>query len=356
MAVTSEHLVVQKVLSCLLESGTRSRVVIIANELAVNNSNTMSTYKFTLSEQFRSIAKKELREEDDGVRLEAINQLRDWIVKNPAIKHCRTDDIFLLKFLRFRKFSVHQAGESIERYLAARQKMSQWFKGTDPTMAPLCSILDDCPITVLGRDDEGRTIILIRVASYDAETLTNDSIMRYVMMMLDTLTEQEEVQIGGIRVWMDCTGISMKFVSLFQLSEYAAMIDLMTKTMPIRIRQIHSVKLPKFAVSLANFALSFASQKLKERVVCHHTMLEARVHMPEPLWPESFGGTAINVDALNRKMRKQLEGQREWLLSLDEQLEIDTSRFAALWNKNETDGAVEIETGMVGNFRKLNVD
>ncbi|EDS40109.1 conserved hypothetical protein [Culex quinquefasciatus] len=172
----------------------------------------MSTYKFTLSEQFRTLAKEELREEDDAVRLDAINQLRDWIVKNPAIKHCRTDDVFLLKFLRFRKFAVHQAGESIERYLAARQKMPQWFQGTDPNADPLASIMDDCPITVLGRDDAGRTVIFIRVASYDAETLTQDSIMRYVMMMLDTLTEQEEVQIGGVRIWMDCTGISMSRV------------------------------------------------------------------------------------------------------------------------------------------------
>ncbi|XP_039444953.1 retinaldehyde-binding protein 1-like [Culex pipiens pallens] len=319
----------------------------------------MSTYKFTLSEQFRTLAKEELREADDAVRLDAINQLRDWIVKNPAIKHCRTDDVFLLKFLRFRKFAVHQAGESIERYLAARQKMPQWFQGTDPNADPLASIMDDCPITVLGRDDAGRTVIFIRVASYDAETLTQDSIMRYVMMMLDTLTEQEEVQIGGVRIWMDCTGISMKFVSLFHLSEYATMIDLMTKTMPIRIRQIHSVKLPKFAVSLANFALTFTSQKLKERIVCHHTTLDARAQMPEPLWPESFGGTALNVDTLNRKMRKQLEGKREWLLSLDEQLQIDTSRSAALWNKSETDAGgapPEIESGMVGSFRKLNVD
>lgn len=313
----------------------------------------MSTYKFTLSEQFRTLAKEELREED-GNRLDTINQLRDWIVKNPAIKHCRTDDIFLLKFLRFRKFAVHQAGESIERYLAARQKMSQWFKKTDPNEPPMSTILDDCPITVLGRDDSGRTILLIRVASYDAENLTQDSIMHFVMTMLDTLTEQEEVQIGGVRVWMDCTGISMKFVALFHLTEYGAMIDLMTKTMPIRIREVHSVKLPKFAVSVANFALTFTSQKFKERISCHHTTLDARKLMPQSMWPESFGGT-VNVDTLNARMRKQLEGLREWLLSLDE-MEIDTSRYAALWGKNESDAGAEIDSGMVGSFRKLNVD
>lgn len=313
----------------------------------------MSTYKFTLSEQFRTLAKEELREED-GNRLDTINQLRDWIVKNPAIKHCRTDDIFLLKFLRFRKFAVHQAGESIERYLAARQKMSQWFKKTDPNEPPMSTILDDCPITVLGRDDSGRTILLIRVASYDAENLTQDSIMHFVMTMLDTLTEQEEVQIGGVRVWMDCTGISMKFVALFHLTEYGAMIDLMTKTMPIRIREVHSVKLPKFAVSVANFALTFTSQKFKERISCHHTTLDARKLMPQSMWPESFGGT-VNVDTLNARMRKQLEGLREWLLSLDE-MEIDTSRYATLWGKNESDAGAEIDSGMVGSFRKLNVD
>lgn len=62
---------------------------------------------------------KEFRETDE-VREHALEALREWAEKNPAIVKLRLDSNFLLRFLRVRKFSLPMARENLERYLVLR--------------------------------------------------------------------------------------------------------------------------------------------------------------------------------------------------------------------------------------------
>lgn len=82
--------------------------------------------------------------------------------------------------------------------------------------------------------------------------------------------------------------------------------------------------------------------------------MEAKKHLQESLWPKEYDGP-VDVDALNRKMMKLLEEKRDLLLSLDE-MEIDLDHYSDLWSKESGDPAGEIDSGMVGTFRQLNVD
>lgn len=47
-----------------------------------------SDYRTILSEEAIKIAKEELRE-DDNIRKQALEMLRNWIVNNPRIESCR---------------------------------------------------------------------------------------------------------------------------------------------------------------------------------------------------------------------------------------------------------------------------
>lgn len=91
---------------------------------------TFDPYVCNLSPKFKKIALDELRE-DDNIRGQALTQFREWIAKHPHIKKCRTDAVFLLRFLRTKKFSVPAACEMLQRYLTIRQLYPQWFKKLD---------------------------------------------------------------------------------------------------------------------------------------------------------------------------------------------------------------------------------
>ena len=136
--------------------------------------------------------------------------------------------------------------------------------------------MKDEVFTVLGRDEVGRTVVFIRYGLFDVEKLTPMAMFRYTMMFIEVLLDDEEVQIGGFRVWVDYTESVMKHYGMWGIGDLKLLMDAVNKTMPIRIREIQGAKLPKFAVTIANLLLSFASSKLRDRVVvswCDHSGL-----------------------------------------------------------------------------------
>ena len=83
------------------------------------NLTPIDEYKFKLSKELGEIVEDQLRETEQ-MRQHAIKALRDWILKNEKIVLTRMDAKFLLRYLRFRKFSVPMAMEAIERMLALK--------------------------------------------------------------------------------------------------------------------------------------------------------------------------------------------------------------------------------------------
>jgi hypothetical protein len=73
-----------------------------------------------LSKSLQDILRDELRE-TESTRQHAIKAMRDWAVQNPRIIKTRLDSIWILKFLRFKKYSIPAAQEAIERYMVLRQ-------------------------------------------------------------------------------------------------------------------------------------------------------------------------------------------------------------------------------------------
>lgn len=47
--------------------------------------------------------------------------MREWTMQNPRIIRTRLDSMWLLKHLRFKKFSLPLAQETIERHLVLRE-------------------------------------------------------------------------------------------------------------------------------------------------------------------------------------------------------------------------------------------
>lgn len=114
-------------------------------------------YQFSGNDSLAQFAEEELRE-TESLRSSSLQQLREAIHKHPDIKKCRTgivdyfssnsflmffsDSIFLLRFLRTKKFSVPLALEMLERYLVIRQLYPNWFRQLDVEDQTINDILD----------------------------------------------------------------------------------------------------------------------------------------------------------------------------------------------------------------------
>lgn len=321
-------------------------------------------YEFKLSEKYLKIAESELQETLSR-RNQSLEQLIEWIQKHPNIKKCPTcnyrfpsnyifcsvtnsnisDPIFLLRFLRAKKFSVPMACEMLERYLVARQVYKKWFNNLDikdPKLKEMvqCGIFVPLP----NRDELGRKICLIRGECLDPERFTADDIFRLNCLFFGCLLDEEESQIAGYVFILDLSKISMKFISSMSLTDLKNWISCFVKAFPLRMRQIHIVNLPRFAKALAELGLNLMSEKLKKRVNFVDTYEELGNHVHPKLLPKEYCGV-VSIKTMIEEAKDMLLKNRKLVLSHANQVVTMTGKM------NWTDADMG-----VGSFRKLDVD
>lgn len=116
--------------------------------------------KVNVSESVLKVAKKELRE-DSSTRVQALEQMRDWLKKNFDVENVRTDDSFLLRFLRNKKFSVPMAQQQLLKYLNMRRVMGHLSYNLDFLSPGVKDLIDNGYIMLSPiRDKHGRRTVL----------------------------------------------------------------------------------------------------------------------------------------------------------------------------------------------------
>ncbi|XP_063701167.1 retinaldehyde-binding protein 1-like [Culicoides brevitarsis] len=306
-------------------------------------------YVFNVSEKFKKIAKEELGE-DDQKRTQALAQFREWIAKHPHIRACRTDAVFLLRFLRPKKFSVPQACELLEQYLIYRQEFPEWFTKLDPNEPEMAAVIDACfSFPLLERDDQGRRVFLTNIENFDASKWTTKHMIRLHALVVEASLDDEESQIAGFHHFYDARGFGMKHVAMWSLVDLNNFLRKAQFVAPMRHRAV-TVMLT-MAHKLIEFALSLLTDKIKARVKVCKTNEEAKQHVDVKLLPEEYGGKVPMKDMIAR-FKEELQEKREALLALDD-MSIDITKYSDKWSKNTT---LENDISVIGSFRKLELD
>lgn len=116
--------------------------------------------KVKVSDSVMKVAKKELRE-DKTTREQALEQVRDWLKKNYDVENVRTDDSFLLRFLRNKKFSVPMAQQQLLKYLNMRKVMGHLSHNLDFLSPGVRDLFNNGYIMASPiRDKQGRRTVL----------------------------------------------------------------------------------------------------------------------------------------------------------------------------------------------------
>ncbi|XP_058067205.1 retinaldehyde-binding protein 1-like [Anopheles bellator] len=289
-------------------------------------------YRFQLPALYRKLAEETLRETDE-IREHALAQMREWIVNNRHIHKVRMDDSFLLRFLRAQKLSVTMACEALERYLTWREMYPTWSKGSSFQEPIIRQMYDAGGLSVLGQGNDGRTVVLIQTEPFANWDPTQT--VRFVTMILETLLEWEEVQIGGILVLLDYTGTSKKLFEIWGMTELKIVMEGLCRAYPIQYREVHGALIPKAGIPVAERALSFTPPKFRELVHCHAAVEDLWKHLEPSITPKKYGGT-LDLDAVNKKFADRIEQFQNVVLGLDE-MEIDLDHYSALWDEQNPD-------------------
>lgn len=197
-----------------------------------------------LSDELKKIAKDELRE-TENVRKHAIKALRDWVrnffkiltregysnfnkklqaLENPRIIKGRLDSVFLLRALRFRKFSIPMAQEMIERLLIYREGLygHDFVSNLDPLRPNLFALLErGFVIPLPKRDKNERRVLMLKLSELEISYPNpGDTALALLTIILEILMEDEENQIRGISYIADFSGMSLKQITVFPLEAW----------------------------------------------------------------------------------------------------------------------------------------
>jgi hypothetical protein len=113
-----------------------------------------------LNNIIKTVAHKDLRE-NDTIREQSLEQLRQWLKQNRDVENVRTDDNFLLRFLRSKKYSIPMTQQLLLKYLNFRKVLAHLTTNLDVLDPALSAIVDSgfmfaSPI----RDRFGRRVII----------------------------------------------------------------------------------------------------------------------------------------------------------------------------------------------------
>ncbi|CAH1102026.1 unnamed protein product [Psylliodes chrysocephalus] len=222
-------------------------------------------YTFQLPEREKKIALEELRE-DDSMREQSLDQLREWISKHPNIKRCRTDAQFLLRFLRTKKFSVPLACEMIERYLTIRQLYPQWFRNLDCEDPHMSEIINSGYLVPLLERDNGRMVLFSCAANFDPHKFTSAHMIRVHSLVTESLMDDEMNQINGYTYVNDEAGFSMAHISLWGISDLRNIVRCIQNTTPMRHKGNHFLNMNPSAAKLFEYSSPLLNEKLRNRL------------------------------------------------------------------------------------------
>ncbi|XP_055606774.1 clavesin-1 [Uranotaenia lowii] len=311
-----------------------------------------------LTEAVLKIARKELRE-DKAIRDQSLEQMREWIKQNQDIENVRTDDLFLLKFLRTKKFSVFMAQQMILKYLNLRKIHMNLMSPLDYLSPKLLKLIDNGYMVVSPvRDKNGRRVIIGIARNFDPHENDSVEMSRVNALTYETLQEDHQNQIVGYVHVGDFKGMTAAHVSCWNPTDFLRMVKWGEQSIPMRHKEIHLVNIPQAVKYVIEAGKSMVSKKMKDRLQVHVTAQDLVKKVDPACLPKELGGTIPLQDMIN-SWKQELAAKRDILIGLEKMRILSDRgilrRNGTDRNNNSNTESMGMET-ITGSFRKLEVD
>ncbi|XP_037043440.1 alpha-tocopherol transfer protein-like isoform X1 [Bradysia coprophila] len=310
-----------------------------------------------LSERVQKVAKKELRE-DKFARDQCIQQMRDWLSKNEDVVDVRIDDVFLLRFLRTKKFSVPMAQQLLLKYLNVKKTIPRMTTELDCLSSPLKEVFENGYLVVSPiRDQHGRRVIITRAEKFDPHIWNSSIQARAYFLAMETLLDDPENQVMGFTHISDWYGASAAHLTNWRPVDFE-IIEHGEQSWPARHKAIHFINVPSAAKWVLNISLRLVSNKINDRLFLYSSWSEYYKKCGSSYLPKELGGTIPMAEMIQWWMQ-EMAAKRDIVVQLDK-MKLLSDR--GITKKNEKDMSplhAEIRAHMdsvAGSFRKLDVD
>ncbi|XP_002735743.1 alpha-tocopherol transfer protein-like [Saccoglossus kowalevskii] len=247
-------------------------------------------YICTLSKELQEKARRELNETAE-TRKDGLKKLFEMIQARPHM-NCPTDAVFLLGFLRARKFDIDRSFKLLENWCRVRVEMKEVFSDYRPSTAKEL-IQDGVFFSLSTRDSEGRLISISRPGKWNPKNSTVWELMKVSVMAGDINMMDEETQINGVVLILDMGGIGMRHITQFGPRLAMKVAPLMSSdTFPQRVGSINVLNESGFFDGMYAILKPFLKEKIRKRFFIHGDDL-SKLHskVSSSLLPGEYGGS-----------------------------------------------------------------
>ena len=164
-----------------------------------------------LSPELEAMARRELNE-TSSVRVEGVKEMRKKIqesrTNSEEEESERTDDGFLLRFLRCKKYDIGRSYSVYQSYHKFRRNSADIFEGMDALA--VSHVWHSGVMGVLPeRDRKGRGVMVGFPGRWVPSEHSLEDVLRALIMQLEYLIDSDETQITGIVLIADFSGFSL---------------------------------------------------------------------------------------------------------------------------------------------------
>jgi len=307
----------------------------------------------TLSIELSKKAEDELGESSERIA-QCLEAIRAWLAKSPHIK-ARTDDQFLLAFIRGCKFSLERVKEKLDLYYSLRNAIPEIYKNRHPKLAYVQELMRLGVVVPLPKTEtpDGPRVIIIRPGSYDAEKYAVlDTFKVSTMMSEIMMREDDNLIIAGQVTVLDLKGVSFPLFLQMTPSTIKKMTVIGQDAQPIRVKSQHYINTPPTFQQVYNIFRTFMNEKNKQRQHVHGDDMDALFRMiPQKLFPTEYGGGVGSIESIVDYWVKKIDSYADYFE------EEETEGYGT--NEKKRVGRpknAEAMFGLEGSFRQLNID
>lgn len=199
---------------------------------------------------------------------------------------------------------------------------------------------------LMGRDDEGRKIILLQTGRLDPDVFSTHDAVRLLIYVVTALLEEEETQIAGVLFIFDHAKSTIRHaISPVDLID---LMDFSKKCSAVRQKGTIVMNLPSFGVVLLELFRSVLSEKLKKRLVVLKTSDDLKQHVKLSMLPKEYGGPSTEAEIMESFLKYRASKRDLLLKLLETKIDWDRVDIDKVWSNDDDEG--------VGSFRKLEID
>uniref|UniRef100_A0A1Y1NFY5 CRAL-TRIO domain-containing protein n=1 Tax=Photinus pyralis TaxID=7054 RepID=A0A1Y1NFY5_PHOPY len=285
-------------------------------------------------------------EEQSTVQADIVH-IREWLLKQPHLI-ARTDDEWILRFLKSCKFRLARTKEKLETYYTLRTSIPELFKNRDPFRSELQDILNKGLLLPI-RDSNGPVIMLIRGDYADPSKNAATNVMKVFLMIVDVMFDNYDPYF----TYGDVSVVDLQRLNITYITQFTPMFIrngiMCLKGCPVSHKAIHLLNMNSTLETVANLVVRLLGKKLGERVHVHsNSKADIFKLIPRNLCPKEYGGEGKTMNELTEEWKKKVEDYRDWFLE-NEKYGTDESKRVGFMKQSDL-------FGTDGTFKSLQVD